>query len=360
MAPPLLPTERPDPTMTTRTLDELAALVGATLEGDGSRAVVGPAALAEAGEDEVSFLGNPRYLPLLSTTRAAGVLVDRVIQSPRGDLTLLRCDDPGRAFTRIIEAFAAPAPARPPGVDPSAWVDPSATLEEGVHVGPLCILEAGAVVERGAVLVARVYVGRESRVGPETVLHPGVALYPGVSVGARCILHAGCVIGADGFGFDRTEAGWIKVPQCGTVAVEDDVEIGANSAIDRGRFGATRVGRGTKIDNLTHVAHNCILEEDTLLCAQVGLAGTTRIGRGAILGGQAGVIGHVAVGPGARIGGQAGVTSDVPPGQDWTGWPARPSGEVLRAAALSRRLPELAERVHWLEKRLARLEEEAL
>lgn len=355
------PAGRPVPTrspMTTRTLADLAALVGATLEGDGDRTVSGPASLAEAREDEVSFLASPRYAPLLRTTRAAGVLLGPGVDCAREDLTVLRCEHPGRAFTAVVRAFSRPEPPRPPGIDPSARVHPRASLEEGVHVGPCCVVEEGARVAAGAVLVAQVHVGHGARVGADSVLHPAVVLYPGVEVGARCVLHAGCVIGADGFGFDPSEQGWIKVPQCGSVVVEDDVEIGANSTVDRGRFGATRIGRGVKIDNLVQVGHNCVLEEGALLCAQVGLAGSTRVGRGAVLGGQAGVAGHCTVGAGARLGARAAVFGDVPAGEEWSGYPARPRRESLRSLAHSRRVPELLERLRALEVRLARLEEE--
>lgn len=340
--------------MPPRTLAELAALVGATLEGDGARTVDGPAALDEAGEREVSFLGDARYAAQLRTTRAAGVLLPRDFRCERSDLVLLRCDRPGRAFSTIVQALAPVDPPPRPGVHPTAVVAPGACVDAGAHVGPLCVIEEGARVETGVVLVAGVHVGRECVVGAGSVLHPRVVLYARVVLGERCVLHAGCVVGSEGFGFDPGETGWIKVPQCGTVRVGSDVEIGANTTIDRARFGATRIADGVKIDNLVQVGHNCVLEEGALLCAQVGLAGTTRVGRRAVLAGQAGVGGHLTVGAGARVGGQAGVFGDVPPGEDWAGWPARPRSEALRAVAASRRVPELLERLRALEERLGR------
>ncbi len=345
------------PTMPPRTLAELAALVGATLEGDGTRPVDGPAPLDEAGEREISFLADARYAAQLRTTRAAGVVLARDAACDRADLALLRCDRPGRAFSTLVQLFAPSDPPALPGVHPTAVIAPGVTLGEGVHVGPLCVIEAGARLEAGAVLLAGVHVGRDCVVGAGSVLHPRVVLYPRVVLGERCTLHAGCVLGAEGFGFDPSEAGWTKVPQCGTVRVGDDVEIGANTTIDRARFGATRIADGVKIDNLVQVGHNCVLEEGALLCAQVGLAGTTRVGRRAVLAGQAGAGGHLTVGAGARVGGQAGVFGDVPPGEDWAGWPARPRSEALRSVAAARRVPELLERLRALEGRLARLEE---
>lgn len=342
--------------MTTRTVSELAELCGATLEGDGSRSVRGPASLQEAGPDEVSFLGNPRYASELLRTRAAAVLLAPGIEVRRPDLSLLRHPHPNGAFTRIVEAFL-PRPSRPePGVHPGATVSPEAVLGRGVSVGPRAVVGAGAVLEDGVVVHAQAYVGADVRVGEGTTLHPSVVLYDRVSVGARCILHAGSVVGSDGFGFEPTPEGWEKIPQCGTVVIEDDVELGANVTIDRGRFGATRIGRGCKLDNLVHVGHNVTVGEGTLLIAQVGIAGSSSIGKGAILAGQVGVTGHLEIGDGARISAQSGVDKSLPGGQDYFGSPARPRSEALKILALSARLPDLKDRVRRMEERLASLE----
>jgi UDP-3-O-[3-hydroxymyristoyl] glucosamine N-acyltransferase len=187
-------------------------------------------------------------------------------------------------------------------------------------------------------------------------VHPHVTLYARVRVGARCVIHSGAVLGADGYGFEPTREGWDKIPQCGTVVVEDDVEIGANVTIDRARFGATRIGRGAKLDNLVQIGHNVVIGEHALVIAQTGIAGSSRVGRRAILAGQVGVAGHVEIGDGARIAGQAGVFSDVPAGADYLGWPARPRGEALRVLALQNKLPELSDRVRELERKLSHLE----
>lgn len=346
--------------MNTRTLAELAELCGAAVDGDGSRVVDGPASLSEAGSREVAFYAQERYRADLLATRAAGVLVERDLPRPREDLTLLRCADPNAAFTRIVRSFVPPERPPEPGVHPTAFVDPRAEVAADAAVGPLCVVAAGARIGERAVLVAQVHVGEGARVGAGTVLHPGVVLYAGVEVGARCLIHSGAVLGADGFGFDppRSRGGaWEKVPQCGRVVVEDEVEIGANTTIDRARFGATRVGRGAKLDNLVHLAHNVVVGPGALLVAQVGVAGSTRIGAGAILGGQAGINGHIEIGAGARIGAQSGVFGDVPPGVDWLGHPARPRREALRAIAAAHRVPDLLERIGGLERRLAELEQ---
>lgn len=338
------------------TVRELADLCGAELDGDGDRVIVGPASLLLAGPREVSFLAHPKYERQLAETSAGAVLVSADVVSSRADLTVLRCADPGSAFSRVVEAFAEPSPRPPAGVHPAAWVDPTAELADDASVGPLCCVGPGARIGAGAVLHAGVHVGAGASVGGATVLHPGVVLYPRVAVGSRCLLHGGTVVGADGFGFEPSADGWVKVPQCGTVVIEDEVEIGAGCTIDRGRFGATRIGRGSKLDNQVHVGHNVEVGERSLLVAQVGLAGSARLGPGVLLGGQVGVAGHAEIGSRARVAGGSAVYGDLPGGRDYLGSPAQPRQEELRRMALARRLPALLERLRELEKRLADLE----
>jgi UDP-3-O-[3-hydroxymyristoyl] glucosamine N-acyltransferase len=287
------------------------------------------------------------------------VLVPRGFESPRDDLALLFCKDPSASFTRVVGAFAAPEPPPGAGVHPTAFVDPSAVLAPGCSIGPQCSVAFAARVGEGTILHAGVCLARGAEIGSETVLHPSVVCYPGIRIGDRCILHAGAVIGADGYGFEPSSdptTPWTKIPQCGTVVVEDDVEIGANVTIDRGRFGATHIGRGAKIDNLVHIAHNVVIGAGALIIAQVGIAGSTRVGARAILAGQAGINGHIEIGAGARIAAQAGVFGDVPPGADYLGWPARPRAEALRRYAHVERLPQMQERLKDLERRLKELE----
>ncbi len=347
--------------MNTRTLAEIAALCGAEIDAStgssgasdvSARPIDGPATLRDATPRELSFLGNPRYRSELATTRAAAVLVSRTERRERADLVFLRCADPNAAFTRVVQAFA-PAPARPaPGVHPSAVVDPSAELGEHVSIGPHAFVGAGARVGAQSIVHAQVCIGAGVRVGESCELHPGVVLYERVELGSRVIVHAGSVLGSDGFGYEPTREGWRKIPQCGTVIVEDDVEIGANVCIDRARFGSTRIGRGVKIDNLVHLAHNVVIGDGALIIAQVGIAGSTRIGARAVLAGQAGLNGHIEIGERARIGAQAGVFGDVPAGADVIGWPARPRIAALRQTALVERLPEIYARLRELEEKL--------
>jgi len=342
--------------MTTKTVSEIAEICGAEIDGDGRSIVVGPAALDEAGPDQISFLGHPKYRDLLESTRAGAVLVDSNTRCERDDVTLLRCANPSQAFSQVILQFAPATDAPVAGVHPSAVVADSASVGDGASVGPLCHVGPRSRLSTGVVLIGRAWIGADVEVGAGTVVHPGVVIYDGVKIGAGCILHAGAVIGADGFGFEPTPEGWRKVPQCGTVLIEDGVEIGANSAIDRARFGATRIGRGAKLDNLVHVAHNVDVGEGSLLVAQTGISGSSKIGRRAILGGQSGVSGHLKLGDGARVGGATAVFRDVPAGEDFYGVPAKLKRDKMREIVHQAKLPDLFKRVRELEQRLAEME----
>ena len=342
--------------MTLLTLTEIAALIGARLEGDGSRQVSGPASLEDATRDEVSFLAEARLAARLETTAAAAVVVVDGVARKRDDLALLHCDDPQQAFNRIVEAFAPGRTAPTPGVHPTVVLGDGVEIDPSASIGPYCVLGPGASIAAGVVLHPQVTLGEGCVIGAGSVLHPGVVLYAHVTMGAGCIVHAGSVIGADGFGFEPTRAGWIKTPQGGTVIIEDEVEIGANVTIDCARFKATRICRGVKIDNLVHVAHNCHVGEGAMLIAQSGVAGSTRIGARAILAGKAGVSGHLVIGDGARIGGAAAVFRDVPAGEDWWGVPAVPKAQAIRQWKNQDRIQRLKRALRSIEERVERLE----
>lgn len=342
-----------------RTAKELAALCGAELSGDPERIVRGTSSLESAGPEHVSFFGHKRYGKELSQTRAGVLVVPRELQAPGVDATLLRCERPNEAFTRVFEAFGR-LPARPaPGVHPTAVIGADVKLGDGVSIGAYCVVGDGARVGAHAVLHPHVVVGPRASVGAHSELRSFVTLYDGVSVGARCLIHSGAVIGADGFGFDPMigRAGlerWDKVPHGGTVEIADEVEIGANACVDRARFDVTRLGEGTKLDNLVHVAHNVQVGRHTLLIAQVGIAGSTRIGDGVVLAGQVGVNTHVEIGSGARVAPGAKVWNSLEGGRDYGGYWALPRGEWLRNQAHMNKITELVERVRALEKRLDR------
>ncbi len=344
--------------MTALKLIEIAQLTGARLEGDGTCTVSGPASLEEAGADEISFLADARQAERLLCTEARAVLVGEECECPRTDLILLRCENPQAAFNRVVEAFAPPRSVPAVGCHPSAVVEEGAEVADDVAVGALCYVARGARLEAGVILHPRVTIGAGCIVGAGSELFPGVVLYPHVQLGSGCVVHAGAVLGADGFGFEPGEEGWVKTPQGGTVIVDDEVEIGANVTIDCARFKATRIGRGVKIDNLVHIAHNCRIGPGAMLIAQVGVAGSTHVGAGAILAGQAGVAGHLEIGSGARIGGAAAVFRDVPAGEVWWGVPAGPKGEAIRRTRVGSRVERLRDRLAELENRLERLEAE--
>ena len=344
--------------MSGRTLSELAEITGAALVGDGAFVVTGTAGLAEAGPGEVSFCSRADYARGLDSTRAGAVVVPPELAERRADLRLLVHPDPNATFTRICGVFAAARIRPQPGVHPLADVHPAAELASGVSVGAFCSVAAGARVGARCVLHAGVRLGPGVVLGEECEIHPNAVLYEGVTLGQRCIVHAGAVLGGDGFGYEPPPGPgepWRKIPHSGRVEIEDDVEIGAGSTVDRARFGATRIGRGAKLDNLVHVAHNCVIGAGTMVAAQVGLAGSVRVGRGVLLGGQVGIGGHLEVGDGARLGGQAGVIGDVPAGVELWGTPARPRREYFRQVAELSRVGALRARVAELERRLESL-----
>lgn len=340
--------------MTHRTLKELATLSGATLEGDPALAVKGPAALAEAEADDISFYGHARYQRELAGTRAAALVVPTGLAVSRKDIALLRAPDPNRAFELVLMAFDR-LPHRPqPGVHPTAVIAPSAKLGCDVAIGAYCVIGEDVVLGDRVALHTHVSIARKSHIGADSELRSHVVLYDGVTIGARCVIQAGAVIGGDGFGFDpvigaRGIEGWTKAPHAGSVVIEDDVEIGSNCTIDRGRFSATRIGRGAKLDNLVHIGHNVRVGEHALFTAQVGIAGSSRIGAGVIIAGQSGVGPQLEIGDGARVGPKSAVLSDLPPREDYMGYWARPKKDWMRELALTKRLGELFERVKNLE-----------
>ncbi|MHC4599878.1 MAG: UDP-3-O-(3-hydroxymyristoyl)glucosamine N-acyltransferase [Planctomycetota bacterium] len=336
------------------TLAELARLVRGGVVGDPSTVIRGAAGIDEAGEGDITFLANPRYLSSLKRSRATAAVVWESFNTLT--LPLIRVTDPEASFAKIATLFSAPRKTPAAGVHPTAVVGRNVTLGRDVTVGPHVTLMDGARVGDGSVLHANVYMGFDAVVGAACRLHPGVAVLDRVTLGDRVTVHPGAVIGADGFGYETVDGVHEKIPHLGTVTVEDDVEIGANVTIDRARFDRTVIGRGTKIDNLVHVAHNVKIGPDCLLVAQAGLAGSVHVGRGVTLAGQSGVERHVRIGDGARIAGKAGVTRDVSDGATVAGFPARARGRWLRGEAALRRLPSLLQKIQELTHRVESLE----
>ena len=343
--------------MFTLTTGELAAKLGIALEGDAGAVLQGVSDLRSAGAGQVSFAGNPRFLPEVAASAAAAVIVPAAAQIDSPKPVLLRAANVDAAFAATCALFAPPAIAMPRGVHPLAWVSPQAKLGENVSIGAFAVVEAGAEIGAGTTLYPQSYVGHAAKLGADCLLYPFASVREHCRLGDRVILQNGAVIGADGFGY-AVDANGVrtKIPQTGIVVLEDDVEIGANATVDRARFGQTRVGKGTKVDNLVMIAHNCIIGEHSVLCSQVGLAGTTTLGKRVICAGQAGLAGHLTVGDGAVIGAQAGVPSDLPGGQMYLGAPAVPRLEFGKSLAHVAGLPKLKDKVKALEARLAALE----
>jgi UDP-3-O-[3-hydroxymyristoyl] glucosamine N-acyltransferase len=311
------------------------------------------ASLSSAVAGDLSFLGNAKYKSEVASTRASIVLLPAEFAGePATNQLFLLVDNPSASLARIcarIEQFLWPKPA--PGVHPSAFVAPDVQIAPTATVGPLCVIETGAVIGERAHLQAQVFVGRNARIGEDCWLMPGVILATECVLGRRVRLQPGVVIGSDGFGYEFVKGRHEKVPQVGHVVIGDDVEIGANTTLDRARFSRTEVGEGTKIDNLVQVGHNVVIGKHCLICSQVGISGSTTLEDYVVLGGQAGLGGHITLGKGVKVGGQAGITSDIPAGSFVNGTPAVPYQLERRLAILHQRLPDLFKRVDALEER---------
>ncbi|MDR7554026.1 MAG: UDP-3-O-(3-hydroxymyristoyl)glucosamine N-acyltransferase [Armatimonadota bacterium] len=331
-------------------LADLARLARAELSGPGDVEIDAVTELAHAHPAALVYVADLRRLPDAEASAAGALLV--AADAPPVRKPALRAANIRAAFARVLAAFA-PVPAVGRGVHPTAVIAPDVRLGADVTVGPFVAIEPGVRIGPRTVLHAGVVVGAQAEIGADCVLYPGVVLYPRAVLGDRVVVHAGAVLGADGFGYAAAEEGALKIPHLGRVVVEDDVEIGANTCVDRATLGETRIGRGTKIDNLVQIGHNVTIGPGCLIVAQVGISGSVTIGAGAVLAGQVGVSDHVTIGAAARVGGKAGVTRDVPSGATVSGYPARDHREELRLQAALRRLPELLERVAALEAKLA-------
>ena len=332
-----------------RTVAEIAACVGGTVEGEAERSILAVCGLEDAGEADVSFLANRRYAKRMATTRAGCVLVGE--QDKSYGRTVIRCADPYLAFAKVLRLFS-PEVRPPAGVHPTAVVEgvvTGATIMALAYVGP------GAIVGEGSVVHPGVYVGAGARVGQGCTLLAGSVVADGCVLGDRVWLTPGAVVGGEGFGFDTTAGGHVKIPQTGRAVIGDDVEIGANSCVDRAAMGDTEVQRGAKLDNLVQVGHGATVGPDNLLVSYAGVAGSTRLGRNVVFAARAGALGHLEVGDGVILGADALLTEDAAPGERRSGVPAIPHRRWLRVAASLPELPELLATVRRLEAEVARL-----
>jgi UDP-3-O-[3-hydroxymyristoyl] glucosamine N-acyltransferase len=334
------------------TVAEIAAKLGGSFDGDGSARIEGVAGLRDAIPGLISFLANPRYEAEVATTKASAVLVGEG-WSGSASAAVIRVRDPNAAFAEVVSWFAKLAPPPLPGVHPTAIIAPGAKIGNAVSIGPYVVIEAEAVIGDRTIIGAG---GLACVVGADCRFYPHVSLREFTRVGDRVIVHNGAVIGSDGFGYNREKGKWKKIPQTGIVVIGDDVELGANMTIDRARFGETRIGSGTKIDNLVQVAHNVTIGADTAIASQTGISGSTSIGSRVQIGGQVGFAGHISLGDDCIVAAQAGVHKSAPNGTALSGTPAIPYGDWLKLNAHIQRLPELKQRVAEMAKRLRSLE----
>ena len=334
---------------------DIAQLVKGELIGDGKLLVSGFSGIKEAKKNELTFLANPKYEPLLGETQACVILVPRQISCP--GKTLIRVDNPSLSFAQVINYFLKDAPDyKPHGIHPTAVIASGAKLAPDVAVGAHTVIEDGALIDEGCVIYANCYVGHEAHVGKNCLIYPQAILREKVSLGRRVIIHSGTVIGSDGYGYVTVDGKHMKIPQVGTVLIEDDVEIGANVTIDRARFDKTIIGEGTKIDNLVQIAHNVTIGKHCLVVAQSGIAGSTKLGNYVILAAQTGLVGHIEIGDGAIVTAQSGVSKSIKAGEQVFGSPAVPIKAAFRNNAHVQRLDKYVEMIKDLKKRIEELE----
>jgi UDP-3-O-[3-hydroxymyristoyl] glucosamine N-acyltransferase len=329
------------------TLTEIVERLGGEAVGEAGARLTGVGTLDSAGPSQIAFLANPRYRAKLATTRAGAVIVGRG-DSALASVPRIVSDNPYAYYARTVALFH-PEPAVVPGIHPTAQVDPSARVDALAQVGPYAVVGARAVVARGASIGAHASLGADASIGEATRLHPGVTVYERCRIGARCIVHSGAVIGADGFGMARDAGRWIKIPQVGAVRIGDDVEIGANTTIDRGALDDTVIEEGVKLDNQIQVAHNCVIGAHTVIAGCTGISGSVSIGRHCMIGGGVGIVGHISICDHVTISGMTLVAKPITqPGTYTSGLPMMPHAQWLKNAALLRRLDRIAGRARAL------------
>ena len=332
-----------------KTVNEIAALVGGSVSGDGARVIRGLAALDEAGADDLAFAVPPHIEAARASAKAGALLL------PTGtegfDCSVIFVDEPKAAFAKLLTIFVPPI-EHSVGISDEAYIGRGVEIGEGVTILPFAYVDDYAVLGAGVTIYPHAYVGQYSVIGDHTVVYPSATVREHCRIGARCTIHSSAVIGADGFGF-TTEAGvHTKVPQVGGVIIEDDVEIGAHVGIDRATLGATVIGKGTKIDNLVHIGHNCNIGANCLIVAQTGISGSTKVGHNVTFGGQVGTVGHINIGANSVYAARSGIIADMPEGVFCAGFPVQPHTEWLRVQAAIRRLPEMVKKIKSLEKEL--------
>ena len=336
-------------------LNQIAEFINGELVGDPDLEVSGLAKIEEAGPGELSFLANPKYAKYLESTKASAVLVSR--DQKDVPVTHIKVDDPYLAFLLILEQLTPPQQPNYNGIHPSAVIDPSAKIEENVTIGPLVYIGKNVIIGKNSFLFPGCVILDGVKMGTGCKLYPNVTIREDCELGNDIIIHNGTVIGSDGFGFAPIDEGYRKIPQMGKVRIEDNCEIGSNCTIDRATMGETIIKKGCKLDNLIQIAHNVVVDENTVIAAQTGISGSAQIGKNVIIAGQVGTVGHIKIGDKSIIAAKSGVSKDVPEGEVWFGYPAQPIMRQKKVEASLRHLPELAKRIHQLERTIIELEE---
>lgn len=332
---------------------QIAAMTGGSVEGDGEVLISSFAKIEEGHPGAISFLANPKYAHYIYDTKSSAVLVSKTFEPERDvHCTLIRVEDPYAtvaSLLQMVEQMMRPVHC---GIEQPCFVAEGVEIPSDAYVGAFAYIGKGAKIGKGAQIYPQAYVGENVEIGEHAVVYAGAKIYHHCVIGSRCVIHAGAVIGADGFGFAPVDGHYNKIPQIGNVVIEDDVEIGANTTVDRATMGSTRVRKGSKLDNLIQVAHNCVIGENTVMAAQSGVAGSTRIGSQCMIGGQVGFAGHIEVGDNVQIGAQSGIPSSVKSGSRLMGTPAIDAAKFARQFVLVKNLPSIADRLKTLENKI--------
>ncbi len=337
------------------TAQQIAQFVEGRVEGDPNAAVNTFAKIEEGRAGAISFLSNPKYTHYIYETESSIVLVDETVQLEHPvKATLIRVKNAYECVAKLLQMYAAAQPKKT-GIDSLAFIHPSAKIGENCYIGAFAYIGEGAVVGDGCQIYPHVVIGDKASLGDDCLIYPNVSIYHHCKLGNRVTIHSGSVIGADGFGFAPTPHGYDKIPQIGIVTIEDDVEIGANTCVDRSTMGSTYVRKGVKLDNLVQIAHNTDIGENTVMSAQVGIAGSAKVGQWCMFGGQVGIAGHITIGNQVNLGAQAGVPSSVKDGQTLIGSPAMNTRGFFRSQAIYQRLPELYKQINQMQKELDEL-----
>jgi len=334
-------------------LRDLAALIDARIVGDPETEIQRMATIDQAQPGDITFLANPKYLPLLAATQASAVIIGTEVEAPAG-LTLLQCANPYLAFAKVLTFLHVQRP-EPQGISPLATIDASAEIAVGTTVHPGCVVGARVKIGKGTILYPHVVLYDDVSVGADCTIHAGVVIREGCRIGQRVIIQPSAVVGSDGFGFAPDGEGYYKIPQIGIVIVEDDVEIGSGCCIDRAALGVTRLGQGVKLDNMVQIAHNVTIGAHSVLAAQVGVAGSTKIGRHCTFGGQASAAGHLTTGDNLTVGGRGALAGNTAGNQIVSGVPAIPHHDWLKASMVFARLPSMRKDIARMEKEIDRL-----